>query len=80
MYPLCSERGTSPPPSFLRPWKLLLKNKGLVSKDHHFVDTTPLKSGISGCRWKSMDTICRQGTPSIPGHYLRGYYVCCLAI
>lgn len=42
-----------------RPWTLPSQNKDVVSMDHRLVDTTLLKSGISGCWRKSMDTSCR---------------------
>ncbi|SFP60860.1 hypothetical protein SAMN05518683_107136 [Salibacterium halotolerans] len=59
----------------LQLWTLLSKNKGVVSTNHRLVSTTPLESGISGCRRKSKDTNRRRGSLSVPKHYLRGYWV-----
>ncbi|WP_139217114.1 hypothetical protein [Salibacterium halotolerans] len=59
---------------FMRRWTLLSKNNGAASTDLHLVNTTPLKSGISGCGLKSTDTTCRRGIHSVHEHCFRGHY------
>ncbi|SFP88680.1 hypothetical protein SAMN05518683_1124 [Salibacterium halotolerans] len=73
-------KAASPEGTRRSPWILPSKNNNVLSTDHRLVDTTPLKSGGSGCRRKPNGQYLPAESLSIPRFYFHGHYVCYGAI